>query len=156
MRTQSSGEEGSPRQKGKKNLIIDIWKKERHTILYIDGDRSNRSGENLKWVEIAVALRHASGWETDWEMGLSTNEAAFVRKHHRYFYRQAKVYLRMLPKCAHCGLIEDIDDPLQCNQCKQGCYFCEEHQKAHWPEHKEDCKAMKSRRNNKPDKIVAP
>ena len=38
--------------------------------------------------------------------------------------------------CAFCGSAASLKD---CGRCRQVCYCCGEHQKAHWKTHKVDC-----------------
>lgn len=49
-------------------------------------------------------------------------------------------------RCGHCKVA--TSKPLSlCSGCRAVRYCCREHQSAHWPEHKENCKKIKKYRN---------
>jgi hypothetical protein len=129
--------------------ILDVWKGQGSFILYIDSNKSNCYLENLKWVDLGVALRHVEDWVVDWDMDLTPEQKSFVRSHSRYFSNLAKVLFRKTMMCAFCGMLDE-ERLNKCARCKQTYYCCREHQKAHWKEHKPDCKELRDQRTNAP------
>lgn len=128
--------------------ILDVWKQQGSFVLFVDGNATNCGITNLKYVDLAVALRHVDDWKVDWDMDLTPEQRAYVCANTAFFRYLAKVYFRKTMKCNMCGVIDE-GKLSKCSRCKDAWYCCREHQKEHWKEHKPLCNKVKDSRNNK-------
>ena len=56
------------------NDIIVKWKEQERFIRFVDGDKTNCSVANLKYIDFQDALAHWDDWIFDWDMNLTPNE----------------------------------------------------------------------------------
>lgn len=153
-----------PAPEGKDDLVndvLEIWRDQCSSsggfLLHIDGNKENFCITNLKYLDLTVALRHASDWVVDWDCNLTQEQATYVRKHNRYFAGLTRVCFRSKRICGHCKAIDDKSNPLsRCSKCKQAYYCCQEHRHAHWTEHKEACKFLQDQHNGQTEEESEP
>lgn len=122
--------------------------KRKNFMLFIHGNKSNKSNSNWKGIDLATSLEHVNDWIVVWDDCITYDQASFVRKHSQYFCDIAKVVFRSDKKCGHCGLIGH-EKLVRCH-CKQAWYCCEEHQHAHWSEHAKNHRTFLKLYNSKP------
>lgn len=132
--------------------ILEIWTLRPQFFLYRDGDLLNLHRDNIKRVDLAVALRHVGEWSVDWCVGLEQEQMEYVIRNSKYFVKVAKILFRPKSVCAYCGLV-DIEKLQQCGRCKQTFYCGSDCQKKDWPDHKRDCKYYKDLRSDKPTTV---
>lgn len=59
--------------------ILRKWRKQGSFVQWIDGDCTNNSAANLRWISIKDAIEHFDDWRTDWDMELTEKEIAIVK-----------------------------------------------------------------------------
>jgi len=132
--------------------ILGVWTLRPKFFLHRDGDLLNLAPDNIKQVDLAVALRHVGEWNVDWYVGLEQEQMEYVMRNSKYFVKVAKILFRPKSVCAYCGLV-DIEKLQQCSRCKQTWYCGSECQKKDWKDHKRECKYWKDLRSDKPTKV---
>jgi hypothetical protein len=60
--------------------ILNKWKAQRTFIRFVDGNTKNCAVSNLHYVLLPDALDHIDNWKVDWDMELTEEEIALVKK----------------------------------------------------------------------------